>query len=43
MVPQPQNKAAGVQGGVMREGRPVEEQLVQGVTVGGEKGGDRWG
>lgn len=33
-VPQPQNKAAGVQGGVVRERRLVEEQLVQGGDSG---------
>lgn len=33
-VPQPQNKAAGVQGGVVKERRLVEEQLVQGGDSG---------
>lgn len=33
-APQPQNKAAGVQGGVVRERRLVEEQLVQGGDSG---------
>lgn len=38
-APQPQSKADGTQGGVITDRRVVEEQLVQGVTVGVQKGG----
>lgn len=38
-APQPQSKVDGTQGGVITDRRVVEEQLVQGVTVGVQKGG----